>query len=306
MPETNSAGRALKIHLKRRKFMEILIISGMSGAGKSQVADILEDMNFYCVDNMPTELIPLFVEFCLATKGRYERVALVADVRSSKNFDSLFKSLEDMKNLGCDYKILYLEASAETIANRYKETRRKHPLAKNGKTLIEVINREIEILKPVKDRADYIINTTNMKLSRLHQRLTDIFSGTNEINRLNVNVISFGYKYGVPIDADIVFDVRFLANPYYVTELRTQNGLDKAVSDYIFSYEISREFMKKFEDMVEFLLPNYVEEGKSSLTIAVGCTGGHHRSVAVAHELAARLSEKGYAPVCRHRDIEKS
>lgn len=305
MPETNSAGRALKIHLKRRKFMEILIISGMSGAGKSQVADILEDMNFYCVDNMPTELIPLFVEFCLATKGRYERVALVADVRSSKNFDSLFKSLEDMKNLGCDYKILYLEASAETIANRYKETRRKHPLAKNGKTLIEVINSEIEILKPVKDRADYIINTTNMKLSRLHQRLTDIFSGTNEINRLNVNVISFGYKYGVPIDADIVFDVRFLANPYYVTELREKDGRDKDVSDYIFADQRAEVFVNKALDLLEFLLPNYMQEGKSSLTICVGCTGGKHRSVALARRIASEIGKLNYPAECIHRDIGK-
>lgn len=287
--------------------MEIIIISGMSGAGKSRVAAVLEDMDFYCVDNMPTELMPRFAEFCLGNKGRYERVALVTDIRGrgKGRFENLFKALNEMQELGCDYKIIYVEARPETIAKRYKETRRKHPLDPDGGDLNKSILKEIELLKPIKARADYVIDTSNMTLARLQKRLSSIFTDPSETNRFNVNIISFGYKFGIPIDADIVFDVRFLANPYYVPELRDENGLNKDVSSYVFKDPRSGEFVEKVVDLLRFLIPNYMEEGKTSLVICIGCTGGKHRSVAVAEAIGKEIAGLKYPVECKHRDITR-
>lgn len=285
--------------------MDLLIISGLSGAGKSRVADILEDMNFYCVDNMPVELMPLFADFCIATKGRYERVALVTDVRNLDGFDNLFAALEQMKNIGCDYKILYVEASVDTIVKRYKETRRKHPLDPDGGNLNDSIIKEAELLKPIKDKADYIIDTSNMTLSRLQKRLSTIFTYSDAKFRFNVNIMSFGYKYGIPIDADIVLDVRFLLNPYYVPELRDHNGTEPEVSDYVFTDPRSAEYVKKVTDLLAFLLPNYIEEGKTSIVICIGCTGGKHRSVAITEALGREIAKLDYPVDCFHRDIDR-
>ncbi|MDD6188158.1 MAG: RNase adapter RapZ [Clostridiales bacterium] len=285
--------------------MEFFVISGLSGAGKSKVAAILEDLDFYCVDNMPVVLIPIFTELCLATKGRYDKVALVTDVRGRDSFDELFTALERMHELGVEYKIIYIEASNSVILKRYKETRRRHPLDPDGTNVEEAITREKKLLAPIRDRADYIINTSNYTLAQLQHSILDLFADKNELRGLHVNVESFGFKYGVPTDADLVFDVRFLPNPYYVPELTHQCGLDEPVRDYIFQYEQTGEFMNKLTDLIGFLLPQYAEEGKPSIVIAIGCTGGHHRSVAVAEAVAEFAREQGYDTACSHRDVSK-
>ena len=285
--------------------MEFFIISGLSGAGKSKVAAILEDLDFYCVDNMPVVLMPIFAELCLATKGRYDKVALVTDVRGRDSFEELFVSLERMRALGVDYKIIYIEASNSIILKRYKETRRRHPLDPDGTDVTEAINREKKLLAPIRDRADYIINTSTYSVSMLRHKILDLFADKNDLRGLSVNVQSFGFKYGLPADADLVFDVRFLPNPYYVPELTHQCGLDEPVRDFIFQYEETQEFMGKLKDLVGFLLPHYAEEGKPSVVIAIGCTGGHHRSVAVAEALAQFTREQGYETGCSHRDVSK-
>ncbi len=286
--------------------MKFLIISGMSGAGKSRVAAILEDMDFYCVDNMPVVLIPKFAELCLATRGRYERVALVTDVRGRNSFDELFRALDDMKAMGCDYEILFMEASTDALINRYKETRRKHPLDPDGKNIEAAVSREREILLSVREKADYIIDTSSLHTSKLQLELFRLFAVEGDDRLLRVNVLSFGFKYGIPTDADLVFDVRFLPNPFYVGELRSLCGLDKPVRDYVFSYQQTTQFMELLKKMMDFLLPMYIEEGKRSLLVAIGCTGGKHRSVAIARELAEHMKELGYKAEDNHRDIDKA
>ena len=284
--------------------MEILIISGLSGAGKSRVAAALEDLDFYCVDNMPVSLIPKFAELCTATRGRYDRVALVTDVRSRESFDELFEALDELITLGFQYKILYVDATVETIVKRYKETRRRHPLDSEGVSLESAVHKEIKILEQVRIRADYVIDTTGLTLGRLQRTLRRMF-GSQEDKGIKVSVMSFGYKHGLPIEADIVFDVRFLPNPFYVAELMNKTGQDKDVRDYVFQTGQADTFLKKLEEMLAFLMPNYEEEGKLSLTIAIGCTGGHHRSVAVSEALAEFFASKGYVTECLHRDIDK-
>ncbi|MBQ3404227.1 MAG: RNase adapter RapZ, partial [Oscillospiraceae bacterium] len=219
--------------------------------------------------------------------------------------DELFKAIDEMKQMGCNCRLLYMDATVETIVMRYKETRRRHPLDPEGGKLEEAVNREIEMLKPVKKRADFIINTTNLTLGQLQRKMYNMFFGDYADKSINVNVMSFGFKYGIPIEADMLIDVRFLPNPYYVTDLRTRNGLDKAVSDYVFSNGTAREFMDKFRDMLAFMLPHYVEEGKTSLTICIGCTGGKHRSVAVTEQLREIVADIGYPVECIHRDIKR-
>ncbi len=285
--------------------MEMLIISGLSGAGKSRVAAALEDLDFYCVDNMPGELIPRFAELCAATRGRYERVALVSDIRSGDGFGHLFSALEELERAGFAYKILYVDATVETIVKRYKETRRRHPLDGEAVGLEAAVRREIEALEPVRRRADYVINTTGLTLGKLQRTLYRLF-GAGDEQKLRVTVMSFGFKYGIPIEADLVFDVRFLPNPFYVPELMEKNGLDADVFDYVMSSDQSREFLRKLTDLIDFLLPNYEEEGKMNLTVCVGCTGGHHRSVAVTEALAKHLALTGHETERVHRDIAKN
>ncbi len=285
--------------------MEMLIISGLSGAGKSRVAAAMEDLDFYCVDNMPVALIPKFAELCAATRGRYERVALVSDIRSRDSFDELFKALDELSAAGFEYKILYIDASVDTIVKRYKETRRRHPLDVEGGGLENAVRREIKMLEGVRGRADYVINTTGLTLGRLQRTLQRLF-GAGDTEKLRVSVMSFGYKYGIPMEADLVFDVRFLPNPFYVPELTEKNGLDDDVYDYVFSSDQAREFLGKLEELIDFLLPNYQEEGKMNLTVCIGCTGGHHRSVAVTEALSKYLEDRGHEVECIHRDISKS
>lgn len=287
--------------------MDFLIVTGMSGAGKSRVASFLEDLGFYCVDNMPVELIPKFAELCLATKGMYERVALVTDVRAGETFEGLFKSLESLKDMGCSYQIVFVEASLETILRRYKETRRRHPLAGQGENIQQAYEKERSLLEPVRVRADYIIDTTYFtSVNKLRERVVELFSGGEKEHSIMVSVTSFGFKYGVPADADLVFDVRFLPNPYYIEELKNQTGMDAPVRDFVFSFRQTGEFMEHLTGLIDFLMPHYIEEGKASLVIAVGCTGGHHRSVAIASALAEHIRERGYYAVVSHRDMTKN
>ncbi|MDR3278579.1 MAG: RNase adapter RapZ [Oscillospiraceae bacterium] len=286
--------------------MEVIIISGLSGAGKSRVAAVLEDMDFYCVDNMPVAMMPKFAELCLATRGRYERVALVTDVRATRNLDELFAALDEMRALGVGHRILFVEADVETIVKRYKETRRRHPLDTTEHGQLEnAVRREIALLAPVRAQADSILDTTNLTLANLQRHIFKSYMEGGDDKAISVNVKSFGYKYGLPIEADLVFDVRFLPNPYYVNDLRDKTGLDDEVYDYVFSFPQTRAFFTKLCDLLEFLLPHYIEEGKRYLVVCIGCTGGHHRSISIARALRDFLAERGYPADCVHRDSEK-
>ena len=285
--------------------MQFLIITGMSGAGKSRAADVLEDLDFYCVDNMPAELMPMFARLCMATKGRYEKVALVTDVREKNGFGELLHILDGFDELEFDYKILYMDADVRTLVRRYKETRRPHPLAQDGESLESSIRREEKLLEPIKKRSDYVIDTGSLTLGMLQNRLYSIFAEDGQKKSVTVNVVSFGYKFGIPTDADLVFDVRFLPNPFYVDDLRTMSGMDEPVKDYIFSSSSAGDFLKMLYEMVDYLLPLYAEEGKLSLNIAVGCTGGRHRSVAVAGALYDHLKKSGAKVTFTNRDMDK-
>lgn len=286
--------------------MEFLIITGLSGGGKSQAADIIEDLDYYCVDNMPVALIPKFAELCAATKGRYEKVALVTDVREKNGIKDVFNALKSLREMDFGYKILFMEADTQVIVKRYKESRRPHPLAiKSGGSIENAIEREREQLQPIRELADYIVNTSHLTLGQLQNQLYTYFSDAPNSRSIMVNVVSFGFKYGMPLDADLVFDVRFLPNPYYIEDLRHHSGLDEDVRSYVFGFEQAQVFMDKLTDMIEYLLPQYIEEGKYSLTIAIGCTGGRHRSVAVATALAEHLKKMGVAVVSINRDLAR-
>ncbi|MCF2596593.1 RNase adapter RapZ [Pseudoflavonifractor phocaeensis] len=287
--------------------MEFVIISGLSGAGKSKAASFMEDMDFFCVDNLPAPLIPKFAELGMAGSGEYDRVVLVTDVRGGTNFDALFRALDDLKAMKCAYRILFMDASDEVIIKRYKETRRSHPLGEECDSLEEAIELERKMLAPLRERAEYIIDTSNLSNAKLKGELRRLFArGGSTEGRMEVRVSSFGFKHGVPMEADLVFDVRFLPNPYYVADLRPLTGLDERVRDYVFSSPQTGEFMDRLEEFVGWLLPRYEEEGKTALVIAVGCTGGHHRSVAVAHALAERLRKNGGPVAESHRDMGRS
>ena len=285
--------------------MDFLIITGLSGAGKSRAADVLEDLDYYCVDNMPVALMPKFAELCIATGGRYEKVALVTDVRAKNGFDELLKTIDQLKEMNCDCRILYMDADVPTIVRRYKETRRPHPLAKRGSSIEEAVYREIDLLTSIRERADFIVNSSTLTLGQLQSRLFSLFSPEGSKREIDVTVESFGFKHGMPLDADLVFDVRFLPNPFYLEELRPMSGLDRPVAQYVFNSLQSRTFMEKVEDLLDFLLPLYIEEGKLSLTVAIGCTGGRHRSVAIAAALTEYLRAKGVSAVNVNRDIDK-
>ena len=283
--------------------MQFVIVSGLSGAGKSKAASFLEDIGFYCVDNMPADLIPQFAQLCLATKGRYERVALVTDVRANLTFDGLFKALENLDQMNLQYTIIFVEADTDVIIKRYKETRRKHPLIKDGSELVASVERERELLEPIRNRANAIINTSALSTAKLRGEVINLVAGDMKDRAMSVTLTSFGFKYGLPMDADLVFDVRFLPNPYYIAELKHKTGLDAEVRDFVFSYQQTKDFVAKIEELLTFCLPSYVDEGKTNLVIAIGCTGGKHRSVAVAKELGDFVSQKGYITTVSHRDM---
>ena len=284
--------------------MEFLIVSGLSGGGKSRAADVLEDLDFYCVDNMPTALLTKFAELCLATRGRYEKVALVTDIRSQESFTELFDALGELADMGVDYRILFVEASESAIVRRYKESRRPHPLqAESGCSLPEAVRRESELLAPVRERADYVINTTGLTLSMLQKRICEIFVDGGTRRDILINVVAFGFKYGIPIDADLVLAARFLPNPHWVPALRPQTGLAQPVSAYVLGQPDAEPFLQHALGLIDLMRPGYVREGKRHATVAIGCTGGKHRSTAMTEELARRLREKGVAVHVSHRDL---
>lgn len=286
--------------------MKFILISGLSGAGKSKAASFLEDMGYYVVDNMPAALIPKFAELCMASPGRYDKVVLVTDIRGGQTFDGLFDALDKLHDMGCDYKILFVEASVEAIIKRYKETRRNHPLSKTGRSLEEAVQLERSALEPVRQRAEYIVDTSALPTAKLRGEMLRLFGSGDTASAMSVSVISFGFKYGIPIEADLVFDVRFLPNPYYIAELRHQTGLDDGVYSFVFGYQQTRDFMTHMEHLMGFLLPQYVEEGKTVLVIGVGCTGGQHRSVAITRALAEFIRRKGYPATENHRDMTRA
>lgn len=285
--------------------MEILVISGLSGSGKSRVAAYLEDIGYYIVDNLPAEMMVVFADFCAASKGRYDRVALVYDVRSGEPAQKLIDALERMKGAGINCRMLFLEADTQSIINRYKETRRIHPLAEAGGSVAQALQKERMLLQPVRDHADYVLDTSGFSTTKLHAEILNLFSDAALEDGMHVNVLSFGFKNGIPVEADLVMDVRFMPNPYYIEELKRKTGLDDAVRDYVFSFSQTNDFMTRMEDMLSFLLPLYSEEGKTVLVLAIGCTGGHHRSVAVAHALAEFIEQAGYPVTEIHRDITR-
>lgn len=286
--------------------MEFIIISGLSGAGKSKVASFLEDIGFYVVDNMPAPLMPKFAELCMAGPGRYDRVALVTDIRGGQTFDGLFDALHELHRMGCAYKILFVEASVETIIKRYKETRRRHPLMQQADSLEKAVRTEQEMMEPLRQRADVVIDTTHLSTAQLRGELLRHFgSDTTEKGGMSVTIASFGFKYGLPMEADLVFDVRCMPNPFYIPELREKTGLDQPVADYVFSFRQTHDFMEKLRDLLTFSLPLYAEEGKTELVIAVGCTGGRHRSVAMTHALAEDIRNLGYRVRENHRDMNR-
>ena len=284
--------------------MEFVIITGMSGAGKSQTIKILEDINYYCMDNMPPALLPNFAELCKSSSKDVYKVAVVADIRGGIFFKDLFNSLDELKNKGIKYSILFLDASDDELVKRYKEQRRPHPLSTTG-TIIDGIHEERISLEEVKKRSDYIIDTTNMKLGRLKEELLNIFLKGNITFNLNITVMSFGYKYGIPKDSDLVFDVRFLPNPFYIEELKHFTGNDKNVQDYVMGFDTTEMFIDKLTDLLLFLLPHYIKEGKSNLVISIGCTGGKHRSVTISNHIASILSKENFRDLLNHRDVEK-
>ena len=286
--------------------MEILIISGLSGGGKSKAASFLEDMGFYIVDNMPAAMILKFAEFCAGGNGRYDRVALVYDVRTASSFTELFDVLDKLKDMEAQCRMLFLEAAPEVIIKRYKETRRRHPLAADTDSLEEAVKKERAMMAPVKERADFVIDTSRTSTAQLRGELLRLFGQEGEKGGMTVSVTSFGFKYGIPIDADLVFDVRFLPNPFYVEKLRPMSGMDAEVQEYVLRSDVAKNFLSKLTDMVDFLLPQYAAEGRYALTIGIGCTGGQHRSVAVAKVLTDYLAARDANVRLRNRDFPKT
>lgn len=287
--------------------MRFIIVTGMSGAGKSTALKMLEDIGFFCVDNLPVPLLGRFAEFVQNNKvtGEFSQVALGMDVRSHKSFEQIGKALGELESLDIKCEILFLDASDDVLTKRYKETRRKHPLVGNGRVL-PGIRMERDMLKDIKALSDYVLDTSHLLTRELKIELEKIFVSGQKFNSLMVTVLSFGFKYGIPEDADLVFDVRFLPNPYYFDDLRPLTGNDAAVSDYVMKHEQSRMFLDKLADLLTFLIPNYIDEGKHQLVIAVGCTGGKHRSVTLANQLYQRLSQMETIGLrLEHRDIEK-
>ena len=283
-----------------------MIISGLSGGGKSKAASFLEDMGFYIVDNMPAGMILKFAEFCAAGNGRYNRVALVYDVRTADSFDEFLEVLSTLRSREYSCRLLFLQADVGAIINRYKETRRLHPLQEQAGSLEEAANREIRLMAPVKAQADLVIDSTNYSTARLRSELLRLFGGDGAAGEMMVSLVSFGFKHGLPLEADLVFDVRFMPNPFYIDSLRDHTGLDADVRDYVFSFRETEQFMEKLRDLLRFVLPLYREEGKTVLVVAIGCTGGHHRSVAVTHALAEYAASLGYQVTENHRDMTRS
>ena len=280
----------------------LVIISGLSGSGKSTAMNVLEDLGYYCLDNLPLALLPKFIELCESSQGEINKVALAVDAREGLFFDRAPEEIKELRDKGHPVDLIFLDSSDTVLHKRYKETRRRHPLSVDG-SIAEGIAREREMLKDLKSLSDFTIDTTDFNVHQLKEVIKSRYESA-DTNKLQINILSFGYKHGYPYDADMIFDVRFLPNPFFIDELKDLTGLDEKIKDFVLSKEDTKEYMKKLTDFLEFLIPRYEKEGKSYLTIALGCTGGKHRSVVLANELA-RYFER-LSPVTRHRDIKKN
>ena len=285
--------------------MNFLIVTGLSGAGKSRAVHAMEDIGFYCMDNIPPKLIPAVYDLCMQAKESLSRVAVVTDIRGGDMFSSLFETLDGLTAEKKDYKILFLDAGDTVLRNRFKETRRKHPLAEDKTGLEQAVKLEREILRPVRERADYIIDTSLLSPAQLKERISNLFLG-DATAALQIHCMSFGFKFGVPTEADLVFDVRCLPNPYYLEELRHQTGLDAPVREYVLKWDQTKGLVQRLLDLLDYSIPLYCNEGKSQLVIAVGCTGGHHRSVTIAQVIYEHLLAQGRRTSVNHRDIQKN
>ena len=284
--------------------MRFVIVTGMSGGGKSTALKMLEDVGFYCVDNLPVSLIEKFVELVSVPGSEINKVALGLDVRADQSFEETTKILNQLRGAGYNFEILFMDASEVSLIKRYKETRRVHPLAVDGR-VEEGVKKERKVLENVRKNADYVLDTSKLLTRELKEELDRIFVKNEEYNSLMVTVMSFGFKHGIPADADLVFDVRFLPNPFYIDELKKKTGNDREVQDYVMGFPEAETFMEKLTDLIQFLIPNYVKEGKYQLVIGIGCTGGKHRSVTLANMLYEHLKDKGsYGLKISHRDIE--
>ncbi|MBR4945238.1 MAG: RNase adapter RapZ [Peptococcaceae bacterium] len=276
-----------------------VIITGLSGAGKSNAVKVFEDLGYFCIDNLPAPLIPKFAELCLQSAGKVSKIALVIDIRGDLFLDELNQNLNELSSMNIPYQILFLEASDEVLIQRFKETRRNHPLSPQG-TISEGILLERQKLSELRGRAHKIIDTSRLKASELRSELRSQWADIS--NELSVSIITFGYKHGIPIDTDLLMDVRFIPNPFYIPELRPLTGRDPAVQEYVYSSAESQEFLQKFSDLLKFLLPNYSKEGKTHITIGIGCTGGQHRSIALGIKIGQLLEQEGYTVNVKHRD----
>lgn len=284
--------------------MQYIIVTGMSGSGKTSVLRYLEDMGYFCIDNMPPMLIPKFAEMLSSVNGTFNDVAFIIDCRLGDMINELIEQVNILREHGYDCKVLFLDCEDETILKRYKETRRNHPM--NSPDGLEAsIKKEREVLKKLYTFADMIIDTTNLSAHDLRESVKQLYGSEQSINELKITVMAFGFKYGLPKEADLVFDVRCLPNPFYIDELKHRTGNDKAVQDYVMNSADSVEFMNKIHDMIDFLIPLYISEGKLSLTIAIGCTGGRHRSVTLANKLEEHLRQEGYSSHIIYRDINR-
>ncbi|MDF2877067.1 MAG: rapZ [Clostridia bacterium] len=284
--------------------MNFIIVTGMSGAGKSSAINFFEDMGYYCVDNLPPTLITHFAELIAPQREKLSKVVLGIDIRGGVLFSDLFSSLHDLKSGGHTYEIVFFDCSDAELIKRYKETRRLHPLARSER-VEEGIQRERDILTEMRSKAHHIIDTSYMLPKDTKEVLFRIYSEEKAFNSLMVTIVSFGFKYGMPADADLVYDVRFAPNPYYIPEMRPFTGNDEIVKNYVMQFEVTQIFLSKLKDMISFLIPNYMQEGKNQLVVAIGCTGGKHRSVTIANALNKFLQNEGYSVVIQHRDIDK-
>lgn len=283
--------------------MRFVVVTGMSGGGKSTVLKMLEDAGFYCVDNLPVPLIEKFMELIMTPGTEITKVALGLDVRADQPFEDVRKTLGKLRDDGYTFEILFMDASDNVLIKRYKETRRMHPLSPEGR-IEDGVGKERKILEGIKKKSDYVIDTSNLLTRELREELGRIFVGNEGYNSLMITILSFGFKNGIPADADLVFDVRFLPNPFYIDELKHKTGNDKEVQDYVLSFAEASDFLEKLADMLNFLIPNYIKEGKYQLVVGIGCTGGKHRSVTLANELYARMKNRGsYGIKLYHRDI---
>lgn len=285
--------------------IRLVIVTGMSGAGKTQAIKYLEDLGYFCVDNLPPALMPKMAELCMQSEGKLQRLALGIDIRGGQFFNHIVTALDELEKAGFAYQILFMDASDEALVRRYKESRRRHPLALQGR-LLEGIRKERKLMQDLRGRASKIIDTSGLKLSALRRELAEFFPPEEEGLGLHVNIVSFGFKHGIVLDADLVLDVRFLPNPHYVEDLKALTGEDKLVQEYVMKWGVTQQFWRRLTGLVGFLLPQYITEGKSQLTIALGCTGGQHRSVCLAVKLGEWVKERGYTYSVEHRDIPRT